>query len=175
MQLPPPEPLPNRTVNCPYVIIADDAFALKTYLMKPYPQQNLDNAKRVCNYWFSSARRVVENVFSILANRWRVFRTPIALMSDKVEIVVMAAVTMHNWLLKSANEKESYITPAVVNPQILQLVSLLLVHGGTMQKLPTFCLSERILALNPHKVQKGLFLCRRSCQLAVGKMCPEIA
>ena len=114
VKLPPAEPLPDRTVNCPFVIIGDDAFALKTYLMKPYPQQNLDNPKRVCNYRFSRARRVVENVFGILANRWRVFRSPIALMPENVEAIVMATVTLHNWLLKNGN-KEAYAPQSLVD------------------------------------------------------------
>lgn len=38
INLPMPQPLLNRTEDCPYVIVGDDAFALKPFLMKPYPQ-----------------------------------------------------------------------------------------------------------------------------------------
>ena len=69
IDLPLPEPLPNRTEeDCPYVIVGDDAFALKPFLMKPYPQQDLDLERRICNYRFSRAQRIVENVFGLLAN-----------------------------------------------------------------------------------------------------------
>ena len=33
-----------------YVFLGDDAFALKTFMIKPYPQQNLTVEKRVYNY-----------------------------------------------------------------------------------------------------------------------------
>jgi len=35
--LPPDQPLPSKTLPIPYVIIADDAFALSQNIMKPYP------------------------------------------------------------------------------------------------------------------------------------------
>ena len=63
-----PQPLPNRTEDSPYVIVGDHAVALKPFLMKPYPQQDLDLERRICNYRFSRARRIVENVFDLLAN-----------------------------------------------------------------------------------------------------------
>ena len=59
LNFPPPEPLPHRKRECPDVIIGDDAFALKTTLMKPFPQQNLDIQSCICNYRFSRARRGV--------------------------------------------------------------------------------------------------------------------
>ena len=99
LNFPKPESLPYREMDCPYVIIADDAFALKPNLMKPFAHTNMDIDQRICNYRFSQARRVVENVFGILANRWRVFRSPISLKPEKVQIVAMAAVVLHNWLL----------------------------------------------------------------------------
>ena len=124
IDLPLPEPLPNRTEDCPYVIVGDDAFALKPFLMKPYPQQDLDLERRICNYRFSRARRIVENVFGLLANRWRIFRAPIPLQPNKVEIVTMAVVTLHNWLIKGSS-KDVYVPPRVVdtvNPSTGEIV-----------------------------------------------------
>lgn len=47
LHLPTPKPLPGRTKPMSYVLVADDAFALRENLLKPYPQRNLDMVKRV--------------------------------------------------------------------------------------------------------------------------------
>ena len=80
------------------VIVADDAFALSKYLMKPYSQTGLTTEKRVSNYRLSRARRTVENAFGILANRFRVFMTPIPLCPEKVKGVTLASCLLHNYL-----------------------------------------------------------------------------
>ena len=104
LNFPPPEPLPHRRSECPYVIIGDDAFALKTNLMKPFPQQNLDIQSRICNCRFSRARRVVENVLGILRNRWGIFGSPISLKPGKVELLTITAVCLHNWLISGVSK-----------------------------------------------------------------------
>ncbi|CAH2013717.1 unnamed protein product [Acanthoscelides obtectus] len=38
--IPTPRPLPGRTKPVPFVIVADDAFAMKSYIMKPYAFRN---------------------------------------------------------------------------------------------------------------------------------------
>ena len=75
LSLPPPKCLPFGTQKVPYVLAGDDAFALKPYLMKPYPQSGLTEDRRTYNYRHSRARRISENLFGIIANRWRVFRS----------------------------------------------------------------------------------------------------
>lgn len=92
----------------PLHIIGDDAFPLSEHLMKPYPQRHLDHPKRIFNYRFSRARRVVENAFGILANRWRVFLTTIQLSPEKVTWLIMAACTLHNMLVEK--NKNSYLS-----------------------------------------------------------------
>lgn len=72
--LPAPKPLPNRSMPVPYVLVADDAFALRENVLKPYSQRGLDMVQRVFNYRLSRARRIIENVFGIMSARFRVLQ-----------------------------------------------------------------------------------------------------
>lgn len=77
------------------MIVADDAFPLKDYIQKPYSQVGLTKEKRIYNYRLSRARRIAENA---LANRFRIFMAPIPLVPEKVEIIVTACCSLHNFL-----------------------------------------------------------------------------
>ena len=109
MGLPNPKPLPGREENTPYVFVADDAFALKSFMMKPYPHKNQPALNRIFNYRLSRARRVVENAFGILANRFRILRGPMSLSPNGVTKVVSALCVLHNFLL---NETTFYVDVA---------------------------------------------------------------
>ena len=75
------------------------AFAMKPYLMKPYPFRGQDVPNRVFNYRLSRARRIVENVFGIIANRFRVLTKPIELGPEKATCIVSAVCALHNFLM----------------------------------------------------------------------------
>lgn len=103
LNLPPPKSLSGRNMKIPFVITGDDAFPLKNYLMKPYPQKGLTAEKRIFNYRLSRKRRISENGFGILANRWRIFRRPILLEPEKVKAITLATVALHNWQRSSSS------------------------------------------------------------------------
>ena len=98
LRLPPPEPLPHDDKPMPYFIVADDAFALRTWLMKPFSLRNLSERERVFNYRLSRARRIVENAFGILAHRFRCFLGTLQQEPETISSIVMACVCLHNFL-----------------------------------------------------------------------------
>ncbi|XP_046737107.1 putative nuclease HARBI1 [Diprion similis] len=77
VRLPPPEPLPGREIPVPYVFVADDAFVMRSYILKRYPFRNQPAPNLLFNYRLSRAHRIVENAFGIIANTFRVLRRPI--------------------------------------------------------------------------------------------------
>ena len=67
------------------------------------------------NCKLSRTRRISENRFGILANRWKVFRRPFSLEAEKVRIVVLATITLHNWLRKDSSYGKVYISSELVD------------------------------------------------------------
>lgn len=98
-----PSPATCGNTSLPYVLLGDDIFPLKPWLMKPYPGKNLDESQRVFNYRLSRARRTIENAFGILSVKWRVFRRPIRASLELVEKITMATVCLHNYLQLTDN------------------------------------------------------------------------
>ena len=81
-------PITQGGRDVPYFILADEAFALKTWLMKPYGRRMLTREERIANNRISRGRRGVENAFGILVSRFRVMRTTIELPPETVREVV---------------------------------------------------------------------------------------
>lgn len=102
LNIPQPDPLPGRELEAPFVLVADDAFALKPNIMKPFPGRNLSPPERVFNYRLSWARRCIENAFGILSAKFRVMRSPIMLDPEKTKKITLACCALHNFLISRA-------------------------------------------------------------------------
>ncbi|XP_063625592.1 uncharacterized protein LOC134797293 [Cydia splendana] len=96
----PNAPLPGTTEPVPHVLLGDEGFALQTFLMRPFPGATTihDQRKRRYNYRLCRARRVVENTFGILAEKWRVFHRPMECHIEKAIHVTKAACCLHNFV-----------------------------------------------------------------------------
>jgi hypothetical protein len=63
----------------PHVLIGNKDFGLQTYLLRLFPRLEVlrNERKRKFNKRLCRARHVVENVFGILTQKWRIFLRPI--------------------------------------------------------------------------------------------------
>lgn len=87
----------------PYVLVGDEIFALKTWLMKPYGGKDLCESKHIFNYRLSRARRTIENTFGILAARWQIYHKPIRAEISTIDSIVRSTVALHNYLMCTDN------------------------------------------------------------------------
>ena len=94
--LPPPKALPGDDTDISHFVIGDDAFPLRKWMMKPFASRNLTDEERIFNYRLSRARRVVENAFGILANRFRCLLSTLQQKPETVKSIVLATVCLHN-------------------------------------------------------------------------------
>lgn len=87
LNLPIEAPLSSRNIPLPYVIVADDAFPLGPHIMKPFQGiYEKGSLQRTFNYRCSRARRVVENVFGIMASTFRVLENQYYFNPKKLQI-----------------------------------------------------------------------------------------
>ena len=90
--------MPGSVKVAPFLLVGDDDFPLKRYLMKPYPGKFLAENNNIYNYRVSRARHCVENAFGISAVRWQIFYGMIRCHPELAEKLVRAAVVLHNVL-----------------------------------------------------------------------------
>lgn len=98
LNLPNDKPLPGMVEPVPYVLLADAAFPLQQHILKPFPFKNMSKEERIYNYRLSRGRRVSENAFGILANRFRILLSTINLSRDKVVLVTQSCCALHNFI-----------------------------------------------------------------------------
>ena len=101
-------PLPGLTQPVPHFFVADDSFAMRNYIMKPYPFKDQPAPNRIFNYRLSRASRIVENAFGIIANRFRVLRKPLIQSPTSTVNIVLAVCVLHNFLMSTQGSWSSY-------------------------------------------------------------------
>ena len=118
LDVPPPKPLPGAPElgALPHVIVADAAFPLRPNIMRPYPNPktgHIAREKDIFNYRQSRARKIVENAFGILAQRFRIFNRRMHLGPKNAVRVIKACCILHNFL---RDRKDIPNTYAQLNP-----------------------------------------------------------
>lgn len=94
--------LPNSDVQLPLFFIADGGFAIKNYLMTPYRQSRfMTIAQKIFNIRLSHARTLIEQAFGMLCKRWSIFQTPLDFNLQTTEMMIAAAVCLHNYIINS--------------------------------------------------------------------------
>ena len=84
-------------VNVPLLILADGAYPLLPWVMKPFPDNGaLDAEKSHYNYRLSRARMVVENSFGRLKGRWRCLLKQNECSVESMSSVVATCCVLHN-------------------------------------------------------------------------------
>lgn len=111
LNLPSPKELLGSVIMFPHFIIADAAFPLKKNIQKPYGGQHLNEQQTYYNERLNSVRKVIENTFGILTQRWRIFLGPIHAQPESVDKFVKAAVVLHNFIksYKDQNNRYQYV------------------------------------------------------------------
>lgn len=94
--VPPPQDLPGSNVSLPHVLIGDEAYPLKSYLMRPYPSGNLTIDKKKFNKRLLRARVTIECTFGILSNKWRIFMKSIETNIKHAKLIIKVACVLHN-------------------------------------------------------------------------------
>jgi len=94
----------GRVLHPGHVILSDGGFALDYWLLKPYPQQQLNLKRKMLSYCISSPCAVVEISFGLLKGRWRVLHDKGPADTELVPAILESCALLHNFLVGEEDE-----------------------------------------------------------------------
>ncbi|GFN94420.1 protein antagonist of like heterochromatin protein 1 [Plakobranchus ocellatus] len=103
IQIPAPRTLPETNVVAPFVFLADEAYPLMDFLLKPYGRGNL-SLEEEC---FRS-RKTVECAFGILVSKWGILDKPIKADTELVDRRVKCVCILHNAIIDKDGMDHNY-------------------------------------------------------------------
>ncbi|XP_055377139.1 putative nuclease HARBI1 [Condylostylus longicornis] len=87
-------------------LVGDCAYPLHTYLMTPFKDYGkLTEKQRKFNYYLSSQRVHIEQSFGILKQKFKILDFINCRDLCQVKYIVMACVTLHNFIIDNSNER----------------------------------------------------------------------
>lgn len=105
----------------PYMLIADEAFQLNKFTLRPYPGRSITEEQKIFNFRLSRARRVVESAFGIMATKFPICLKPIITSVKTAEKIVKAVVVLHNFLLPESKSQFSNCEGNTIEEQWQQM------------------------------------------------------
>ena len=90
-------------------IIGDSAFPDRSWILKPYPDNNRTPTETGFNKKLCGTRVIVEQGFGLLKSRWRILFKKNEQQLSNVARTVTAAVVMHNFCLQNGDQFEEEI------------------------------------------------------------------
>ncbi|KAL4089516.1 hypothetical protein QTP88_024537 [Uroleucon formosanum] len=113
MNIPSDRELPGTNEKLPYVIIGDEAFPLKNYLLRPYPSPQIyeDEQKKVFNERLLRARKVVEDAFGQITAKFRIYCRRLKALPQNADKIVMTTCILHNFIKKDGPETQNHELP----------------------------------------------------------------
>lgn len=134
LNIPNDQYLPDANEKLPLVIIGDEAFPLKKYLLRPYPgpQMYEDQKKKNFNDRLSRARKVVEDAFGQLTAKFRIYCRRLNALPQNADTIVMTTCILHNFIKTGATE--IYSKEMSSSLSLPGHITRLHRHGGSAQK-----------------------------------------
>lgn len=82
----------------PYIILADEAFALSNHVMRSFDVNSLTTRRKVCNFRHSRPLSYTECTFGIMSNKWRIFHRPLNVDVSLAEDIIKTCCILHNYV-----------------------------------------------------------------------------
>ena len=93
----------EQGIYVPPLLLADSAFPMEAWLMKPYSNAILTKEQRYFNYRLSRARIVVEGAYEQLKGRWRFLLRKSESNHFEVKMATLACMVLHNVCLEQGD------------------------------------------------------------------------
>ncbi|XP_059148001.1 putative nuclease HARBI1 isoform X2 [Physella acuta] len=114
---PGPRPLPGTATKHPYVVVGDQRYPLKEYLMRPYTSgsEKISPTIEAFNIRHNQAKEAADRAFGILVAKWKCLKTGLQMDQQHVDTLVTTACLLHNIIIDKEGVMDANMLPNSVS------------------------------------------------------------